>query len=202
MSQEENEQRLLALVQRRREDECRQLQQRAEEEARDLLRTAYRNARGQLHENVETERERARIRVSAARAELETRRRQHAQRLGSVVLAAAWEKLPRRLAQSWADPEGRAAWITSALEQAAATLPRGAWRIRHPAGLAKAEYDALRQTLEERLSQAPELVADTELETGLVFNCAGVTLDASGSGLVDDRDAVEARVLALLELSP
>lgn len=200
MSLEENEQRLLELVAQRREQECRQLRQRAEEEARELLRAAYRKARTQLHENAESARNRARTRIGAARAELETRRRQHAQQLGSVLLAAARERLPQRLARRWADPAARAAWIRSALEQAVAALPGGRWRIRHPAGLARSERDALRKAVQRRLPQAPELVADGELEAGLVFDSAGVTLDASSTGLVADRDAIEARLLALLNL--
>ena len=200
MSLEENEQRLLELVTQRRNEECRELHQRAEEEARELLRTAYGSARTQLHENAESERNRARTRIGAARAELETRRRQRAQQLGSVVLAAAWERLPQRLAQRWADPAARAAWIDSALVQALAALPSGPWRIRHPAGLADAERDALRKAVQQRLPQTPELVADAKLEAGLTFDCAGVMLDASSAGLVSDRDAIEARLLALLNL--
>ena len=200
MSLEETEQRLLEMVLQRREQECRQLQGRALEEAQELLRSAYRKARDQLHENTESERERARIRIGAARAELETLRRQRAQQLGSVVLAAAWERLPRRLAECWTDPAGRAAWIAGALEQALVRLPAGPWRIRHPAGLGEAELGSLVRSVAERLSHSPELVADGDLETGLIFDCAGVILDASGRGLLEDRDAIEARLLALLNL--
>jgi len=200
MSLEEREQRLLDLVLERRDQECRTLRQRAEEEAGELLRNAYRSARDHLHENVESERERARVRIGTARAELETLRRQHAQKLGSVVLEAAWERLPRRLAQRWADPGGRSAWIATTLEQALARLPCGSWRIRHPADLTESECAALRRNVEERVGESPRLQADDSLESGLILDCAGVMLDASGEGLLDDRDAIEARLLALLDL--
>lgn len=200
MSLEQNEQRLLELVLQHRDEECRKLQQRSEEEGRALLRAAYRSARTRLHENAESGRNRARTQIGAARAELETRRRQRAQQLGSVALAAAWERLPQRLAQRWADSAVRAAWISKALEQAFAALPGGPWRIRHPSGLADTERDALRKTTQQQLLQAPELIADAQVEAGLILECAGVVLDASSSGLLVDRDAIEARLLALLNL--
>ncbi len=200
MSLEQNEQRLLELVLQHRDEECRKLQQRSEEEGRELLRAAYRSARTRLHENAESGRNRARTQIGAARAELETQRRQRAQQLGSVALAAAWERLPQRLAQRWADPATRAAWIGKALEQAFAGLPGGLWQIRHPSGLAESERDALRKAVQRQLSQAPELIADAQVEAGLILECTGVVLDASSSGLLVDRDAIEARLLALLNL--
>jgi hypothetical protein len=200
MRLQQTEQRLLDLVLERREEECRKLKQRAEEEARELLRNAYRSALNQLRENVESERERVRVRVGAARAELETLRRQHAQQLGSVVLKAVWERLPRLLADRWADHQKRAAWIAGTLEQAQARLPRGLWRIRHPADLEEDECSALHRAVQERVGQAPRLVADGSLETGLVVDCGGVMLDASIAGLLADPDAIEARLLALIDL--
>ncbi len=200
MSLEQNEQRLLELVLQHRDEECRKLRQRSEEEGRELLRAAYRNARTRLHENAESGRNRARTQIGAARAELETRRRQRAQQLGSVALAAAWEQLPQRLAQRWTDPAARAAWIGKALEQAFAALPGGSWRIRHPSGLADTERDALRKAVQQQLSQAPELIADEKVEAGLILECTGVVLDTSSNGLLVDRDAIEARLLALLNL--
>lgn len=200
MSLEQNEQRLLALVLQQRDEECRKLRQRSEEEGRKLLRSAYRSARTRLHENAESGRNRARTQIGAARAELETQRRQRTQQLGSVTLAAAWERLPQRLTQRWADPAARAAWVDNALEQALVALPGDTWRIRHPSGLAETEIAALRKTVQQQLPQTPELVADAKVEAGLVFECAGVVLDASSSGLLVDRDAIEARLLALLNL--
>ncbi len=200
MSLEENEQRLLELVLQRRDEECRQLQQRSEEEGLELLRAAYRSARTRLHENAESERNRARTHIGSARAELETQRRQRAQLLGSVVLAAAREQLPQRLTQHWADPAARAAWISNALEQALVALPGDSWRIRHPSSLAEAERDALRIAVQQQLPQAPELVADTKVKAGLILECAGVMLDVSSTGLLADRNAIEARLLALLNL--
>ncbi len=200
MSLEQNEQRLLELLLQHRDEECRKLQQRSEEEGRELLRAAYRSARARLHENAESGRNRARTQIGAARAELETRRRQRTQQLGAVALTGAWDRLPQRLAQRWADPATRAAWIGKALEQAFAALPGAPWRIRHPPGLAESERDAVRKAVQQQLSQVPELIADAQVDAGLILECAGVVLDASSSGLLVDQDTIEARLLALLSL--
>jgi hypothetical protein len=200
MTQEDNERRLIHIVEQQRDDECRKLLERAQSEARDLLRKTYRRVRRRLHAEVTSERERAHAKITASRGELETRRRQHQKLVNAVILEAARERLPAKLTQRWQDPKTRANWITTALEQALEKLPKGSWHIRHPAALDTEECAASLRALQDQLPQPLELEADPGLHAGLVITCAGVVLDTSTGGLLEDREAVEARLLALIEL--
>lgn len=200
MTQEDNERRLIHMVEQQRDDECRKLVERAQSEARDLLRKTYRRVRRRLHAEVESERERARAKTTAARAELETMRRRHRQLMNAVILEATRERLPHKLTSQWQDPETRAAWIAAALELALKKLPKGTWRIHHPVDLNSEECAASLRALQDPLPNPPQLVADPGVCAGLVIACSGVVLDTSSAGLLEDREAVEARLLALIEL--
>jgi hypothetical protein len=199
MSLHENESRLLELVDQWRDDECLRLLDRARDEALDLLLTTHQRARKQVHAIIQSERGRLRNRVAAARAELETKRRLHRHQLGSVILEAAHRRLPERLAERWADPQSRAVWIRNAVTFALQRLPAGRWRVRHAACFRAADHDVLLQTLNRHRAQAPELVADSGIDAGLVIECGGVRLDASVQGLLADSAAYQARLLALME---
>ncbi len=194
------EQRLLELLARQRDAECLALQQRARQEAADLLRKARHRATKLVRRTVAAERARIRARMAEARAELNTRRRRHARQLGSVVLDMARRRLPERLAEMWADPTGRASWIEQAVRHARQGLPDGRWRIRHAFCFNATDNDTLLRALGDNNDEAPHLEADPAMEAGLVIECAGVTLDASVSGLLADPDQVEARLLALIDL--
>ena len=200
MTLEDNERRLIRMVEQQREEQCRELRERAQSEGRELLRKTYRRTRRRLRAEAASERTRALAQTSAARAELETKRRRHRQQLSTVILQAARERLPQRLFETWQDPQVRAAWIATALDQALEKLPPGAWRIRHPADLDTNSCSALVQRLQDHLRQPPELVPDPQLPAGLVISCTGVVLDISTAGLLQDRDAIEARLLALVDL--
>ena len=199
MSPNDNEQQLLQLVSQWRDDECQRLLDRAWDEGLELLRKARRRGRRHLHEAVQAERERNRGRIAAAEAELQTLRRQHEQQLGSVILAAARRRLPERLAEHWADQQMRSAWIRSAARQALLRLPRGRWSIRHAFCFQAADFDTLLQALKPSLAEEPELISDMDMDAGLIIESNGVRLDASAHGLLADTEAVNARLLALVE---
>ena len=199
MSLKENERRLIQLVEQQRDSDCLELLDQARDEARELLHAAHRRSREHLHSAAATERTRVRAQVGAARAELETRRRQHRQRLGFALLEVARERLPRLLAERWADPDGRAGWIRQAAEQALLRLPKGVWTIHHPPDLPAADREQLAGILGD-LPQAPDWHADASLDSGLIIENEGVRLDACTAGLLEDERAIEARLLALIDL--
>jgi hypothetical protein len=182
-----------------RDEECLRLLDRARDESLELIRGTYRRARKQLHAASQAERARAQGRLAAARAELETQRRLHRQQLGSVILDAARQRLPRRLLEQWDDPRGRATWITNAVAHALARLPRGRWRIRHALHFQASDHDLLLRALRPRQLPEPELIADPRVEAGLIIESTGVRLDASSAGLLADTASTEARLLALMD---
>jgi hypothetical protein len=204
MTPGDNERRLLALVGQWRDEECLKLLDRARDEALELLRNTHRRGRRHLRRAVLEERERNRSSIAAAEAELETLRRRHRQQLGSVILTAARKRLPDRLAEQWADPRMRGAWIRNAARQALARLPPPGragrrWTVRHAFCFQAADFDTLLQALKPGLAGEPELISDMNMEAGLVIACGGVSLDASAAGLLSDTDTVHARLLALME---
>ncbi len=199
MTPDDNELRLLELIRQWRDEECLRLLDRARDEAQDLLHMTHRRGRRHLHQAGQAERERNSSRIAAAQAELDTLRRQHDQKVGSVILAAARRRLPERLAEHWADHEMRGAWIRSAARQALERLPRGRWTVRHAFCFQAADFDTLLQALKPSLAEDPELISDMNMDAGLVIESGGVSLDASAHGLLSDTDAVNARLLALME---
>ncbi len=188
----------MALIDDYRRGECQRLHDNARREAATLLRQARREARARVHRAVLRERETAASRIRAAQVALEARRRVSRQRRNMALLAAAWPRLAPALRERWQAVEGRRVWVHAALEEALRQLPVGRWRIRHPQDWPPDERSRVAAELEQRLGAAPELLYDETLEAGLVFQSGSGTLDASLTGLLADREAVEARILAVL----
>jgi hypothetical protein len=200
MTLADTEQRLLQLVEQWRDEECRALMERAQTEARELLRNSRRRARRQVHETYVAEHERARERLAAARAELATRRHRRQRQLGEVILGAGRQQLAERLTARWGEPDRRTRWIRSAVADAQVRLPAGHWTVRHGADFRTEDHNTLLASIGS--SRPPALVADHRVGAGLVIECAGVQLDASAAGLLADREAIEGRLLALMQLEP
>lgn len=200
MNSEDNEQRLIHMLEQYRDEECLRLLDQARAEAASLLKNTHRRARRQLHLRAESERARARSRIAAARAELETRRRRHRQDLSSALLRAAHQRLSDKLAERWADPQARSRWIRSAVTQARAILPSGRWTVRHPTCFRAQDNNTLIVALNGDAPQAAALLAEPAIDAGLIIESGDVSLDASLEGLLSDRASIDARLLGLLKL--
>jgi hypothetical protein len=202
MNIEERANALLKLVETYQAEECREVIDRAKGEAREILRRAWRAERGHLHTSVEAERSRARGLIQAARAERATRERTSGDRFNARLLAVAWPRLTALLQAHWADPEGREVWVAQALTSALEALPAGQWTIRHAPDWAAPEQDAPCVALANRLAglgvPAPSFAPNPEVSAGLIIESGAARLDASLSGLLQDRPPLEARLLALL----
>jgi hypothetical protein len=198
MSVDEREAGLLKLIETYRDSERRALLDATRAEARALVARAYREGRARLHERATTERANARARIQAARAERDTRARAGGERANARLLALAWPRLRAELQARWSDPAGRRDWGERAVAEARRLLPAGVWTIRHAPGWDPLEWRALAAELTVALGNAPRLVSDGRLEAGLTVACGGTLLDASLDGLLQDRNRIEARLLALL----
>ncbi len=199
MSPEDPEQALLGLVDDYRQAECRRLHDEARRKAATLLRQARRKARARIHRAIMQERETAASRIRAAQAALEARRRVSLQRRNLAMLAAAWPRLAPALRARWQTVDGRRTWVDAALGQALRQLPAGRWRIWYPEGWPRDERDGVFAGLAQRLGEAPEFLSDAAVEAGLVFESGAARLDASLKGLLEDREAIDARILAVLD---
>jgi len=198
MSLEERERALLKLVEDERDEACRRALAEAEQTARALLRETHRKERAHLHRRILEERARIQARIQAVEAERLTRERREQARSSARVLEQAWPLLRLGLAQRWQDPEGRRRWVARCVRQALASLPPGAWTLRHAPGWPPGEQQAVREELGRALGVEPQLRSDTDVEAGLIVDSGGACLDGSLRGLLADRPRLEARLLALL----
>ena len=78
---------LLQVVERNRDERCRQLLDTAHAQARQLLQQAYREARERLHHKVLATREEARRQLASAQAQQQTRLRLQRHHADEVLLA-------------------------------------------------------------------------------------------------------------------
>lgn len=170
----------------------------AEREAGEIRSRAREKARRQMRRAIADLRAAERQRTRQVRAELETRARHHASARALDLLAVAWPALDAAIARRWRDATARARWLDAQLALAQARLPRAAWVLRHPAGWADAERDALHALLAARGVTGATLEADPSVQVGLVIEADGVRLDSVPQALVVDRGFVEAALLAAL----
>jgi len=101
VSVEEQERKLITLVEEYRDRECSQLLDQANNTRQEMIRTAYRDARQHLHQAVERERARAISHIRSAEAELHTRRRAVEQREAESFLKQGWQILEQALMKQW-----------------------------------------------------------------------------------------------------
>jgi len=199
MSVSDQEQALLAVVEAYRSAECMRLRAEAEKEAAGLLLEARREARRRVRRAAQRERERSAVRIRTAQAELDTRRREHQQRLGWALLEVALGKLEQALLERWGQADTRRLWIKVTLERALTRLPSGPWVVRHPLGWPEAERIAFNHALASNSQdQGVDFKADEAVRAGLIVSSGRTSLDASVQGLFADREAIEAELLALM----
>lgn len=191
-------QTLLEVVESHREARCQELRAEAERQRHALLAQAYGEARRRMHEAVEEERLRGRQRIAAARAQVQTRLRQRAHQTALLLLHQGWDSVHETLMARWKVPESRRRWIEALGRQALRTLPRQRWRIEHPPGWDTGEADALCAQVEGHCGARPDFRADNDVAAGLRLVTDGACLDGTLKGLLVDRSATEAQLLAQL----
>ena len=151
-----------------------------------------------MHAAVEEERLRANQRIAAARAQVQTRLRQRAHQTALLLLHHGWDHLHQALIERWKAPETRSRWIAALGRQALHTLPRQAWKIHHPPGWDTAEASTLCERIAGHCGVKPSFEADNEIGAGLRLVTDGACLDGTLEGLLADRSAIEAQLLAQL----
>jgi len=190
---------LLGVVDEYRDRECRTVVERAQYEAATVARRAHAEARHRVHQIVLAERQRATAAIRAAQAELQTARRHYRRRRDLALLDLAWPRLEAALQRRWDAPEPRGQWVDDLVRAAIQRLPAGPWTLTHPPSWPAAERDAVVAKVTAACGAPPRLVADVEIRAGLLIASGTTTLDGSIHGLLADRPAVAARLLALVE---
>lgn len=186
---------LLELVEDFRDRSCREIEEQARARAEGIVARAGQEARGRMRAAVEHERARAREKITATRARLLTQRRHRRQQLDKRLVARGWEELRPALARRWQNEAQRRAWIEALVRRADALLPAAEWRVEHPSGWDPGEMPSLGAQSSARAGP-PTFVEDADIEAGLRIRVEGTCLDGTTEGLLADRAAVEAALLA------
>jgi hypothetical protein len=187
---------LLDLVDSDRAKRCEAIASEAAETARALLAEARKAALGRVREAMAKERRRLRERLSALDAALATESRLHAQRRFRALLDEAWRRLPVALDRRWRDAAGRREWTGHVLADARRELPPSDWALAWAPGWTE---DERRIALAELAHEGFAIVASAEdprMRAGLQVRRGGNVLDGTLHGLLADRNAIGARLLA------
>lgn len=201
MTLERRTQALLDLVEEDRRAQCATILAAAEQQAAAALAQARAAARERVREAFTDERARQQARVAAARAELQTRRRLHEQQQAAGWLATAWQRLPQALQARWADGAARQQWVDAAVAEARRVLAPGGWRFVHASGWPADERQAVAARLQAECGTTAACAEHAALGAGLRIVADGNVVDATLGGLLADRAAIGAGLLAELGVS-
>jgi vacuolar-type H+-ATPase subunit E/Vma4 len=188
---------LLDVVTQHRDEKCAAIQASAQAEAKTKLRAAWREARERLHnDNVETRRRVERSQASHA-AQQQTRLRQLRQADDEALLDTARAALQAALLLRWQQPLSRQQWCEALVTAAVTTLDGREWTVEHPTDWPMSEHDALRERISSMCGKTPRLQANADISAGLRICTAATCMDATIAGLLQDRERIDAELLAL-----
>jgi vacuolar-type H+-ATPase subunit H len=190
--------RMLRLVEERERREREAILAQARAEARRIVAEARAEVRQRGHQDVQELRQWMRREIGRAEAAFETAKRRHRSKRDAALLEAGWGRLREALAARWRDPAGRRAWVEMLLREARASLPKTAWDIPHPRDWPEAERGELARRLERELGHPPRFHPSPDCSAGLKLCAGGACLDGTLEGILLDRPAIEARLLAEL----
>jgi hypothetical protein len=187
---------LLSRLHEEQDSACRRLREAANEQSAQLVAEGRSRARSRVREAVLEKRRRVDGHCRRVRVKLETRRREeHFAALGKR-LADGLALLPDALQARWADEASRGSWCRMVLDEAAASLRRGSWRVEVAPGPTDAERDRLAAQAAGLAGAEVEVAEVASLGAGLVVLHDGVRLDGSVAGLLSDSLRVQAALLA------
>jgi len=189
---------LLGVVAENREQRCADIRDDALTQASEILRQAHQHNRASMHRHIIALREKYRLRVTAAQARNETRIRKQHHMKDRAVLDTAWPMLHQAIAALWEQPQSRRAWMDAAISIAASTLLEHDWHIEHPRALDEEDREWLQQRRDHNGSSQFTLAANEGIAAGIRIIAHGTIVDATLQGLLQHRQAIEARLLARL----
>jgi hypothetical protein len=187
---------LLAVVEQRRSERCRAVMDQAHEQAREMVKQAYRDARQRMHRELGEIRQKRRQQMVSVVARRQTRKRQRRQQADEELLATTWLNLHAALQHRWRDSLMRERWVEDLVNQAASVLVDRHWVIEHPFDWPAQERSALQLRLQKQLAYAPQFEASSTITAGLRICAGGACVDGSTDGLLRERLAIEAVLLA------
>lgn len=200
-TQEDNEtiEHLLGVVVENREKRCQQVREKAQQQAREITRQAHARSRARMHRHVNELREKYRVRLTSATARNQTLLRQQHQKEDRAMLDVTWPLLREAMTALWNDPESRREWLQAAIADASTRLREQGWHIEHPHNLTEEDEKLITHMLSHGKSKHPKLAAADDIEAGIRIRIKGTVVDATLEGLLCQRKAIEAVMLARIK---
>ncbi len=187
---------LLGVVVENRETRCLELRESAQQQAKAIVRQAYSKGRIRMHHHIDALREKYRVRVTAAIARNQTLLRRQHQKEDRAILDVAWPLLREAILALWNDPVSRHKWLDAAITSASAGLREHGWRIEHPPGLSDGDIKRINLASGREKDRSLELSACDDIEAGIRIIARGTVIDATLNGLLQQKAAIEARMIA------
>ncbi len=187
---------LLGVVVENREKRCLELRENAQQQANEIIRQAYSKGRVRMHYHIEALREKYRLRVTAATARNQTLLRRQHQKEDRAILDIAWPLLREAILALWNEPVARHRWLDAAIASASTELREHGWRIEHPPGLGGEDIKKINQSCSRDEGKGPELSAADDIKAGIRIIAGGTVVDATLEGLLQQKTAIEARIIA------
>jgi hypothetical protein len=187
---------LLGVVVENREKRCLEMREKAQQQAREIIGLAYSKGRTRMHHHVDALREKYRVRVSAAIARNQTLLRRQHQKEDRALLDVAWPLLREAILALWIDPVSRHKWLDTAITSALTGLREHDWLIEHPPGLGAEDLERIKHVSIQARGKGPELSASNDIEAGIRIIARGTVIDATLEGLLHQKTAIEARMIA------
>jgi hypothetical protein len=192
-------QSVLDVLRAERDRRCREIRHAAAGRAEQLLADSRRRMRERVHRAVVEERQRRETSLLDARHRIETARRKAVQALYRDFLQEALPLLHAELERRWRDAAARRDWCAMVIGEASDRLPDVRWTLEHPADWTPDDAQRLAQDFADRGLPQPGFREDAAITAGLRIRLATACLDATLEGLLANRPAVEARLLAAWE---
>lgn len=187
---------LLGVVVENREKRCLELREDAQQQARTIIRLAYSKGRVRMRHHIDALREKNRVRVTAAIARNQTLLRRQHQKEDRAILDAAWPLLRQAMLALWDNPVSRHKWLDAAITSASAGLREHDWRIEHPLSLNGEDIKRINLAYTHENGKGPELLVCDDIEAGIRIIARGTVIDATLNGLLQQKTAIEARMIA------
>lgn len=178
---------------------CREIMSSASRKAAQLLADSRRRMRERVHAAVVEERQRHETALLESRHRIETAARRAVQQHYREFLHDTVPLLGEELERRWRDPQTRRAWCEMLIGEAADRIDATTWTVEHAGDWSRDDTRWLEQAFAARELPPPELHEDPDIVAGLRVRLGPACLDATRDGLLADRHAVEAMLLAALE---
>ena len=187
---------LLGVVVENREQRCRQVREKARQQGSEIIKLSYARGRARMRHHIDALREKYRLRVASATARNQTQLRQQHQKEDRAMLDIAWPLLSEAMLALWNDPESRHRWLEAAIGNASSRMRQQGWHIEHPPGLSEEDIERINQASMHGKGKGPELSASDDIKAGIRIIVRGTVIDATLDGLLQQKTAIEARLLA------